>query len=62
MRRPCTFVLEGVERGQHQDRGREAGGAQLAAGLAAVEVGQQQIEDDQLGGRRAAVEDDRVRR
>ena len=42
------MVVEGVERGQHEDRRRDTGGAQLPADLAAVEVGQQQIENDQL--------------
>jgi hypothetical protein len=42
------LVLKRVERGEHEDRRRDPGRAQSPADLPPVEVGQQQIENDQL--------------
>ena len=51
---PGDAVLDGVARGQHQDRRPDAVVAQAAAGLEAVDARQHHVEDDRvvLGGAR----------
>ena len=46
---PLDAVVDGVARGQHQDRGAVPGLAQAPADLEAVELGHEDVQDDRVG-------------